>query len=72
MYFPEFEDYQIYEGSLIPEKKTPGVIDAFRAIGSGYQKYQVGDKLKAGGSAALNGLAVAGKFIYNIRLLSRR
>ena len=78
IYFPEFENYQIYEGKLKVEKnKNSGFIDAFRFVGSGlgsmatylgskYQEYDMNNKLIEGGAATLKGLAVAGKMLYKI------
>ena len=78
IYFPEFENYQIYEGKLKVEKnKNSGFIDAFRFVGSGlgslatylgnkYQEYDMNNKIIKGGAATLKGLATAGKFIYNL------
>ena len=76
-YFPEFANYQIYEGKFIPEKKNSGLIDAFRFVGSGlgslatylgskYQEHDMNNKLIEGGAATLKGLAVAGKMLYKI------
>ena len=78
IYFPEFENYQIYEGKLkVEKKKNSGYIDAFRFVGSGlgslatylgnkYQEYDMNNKIIKGGAATLKGLATAGKFIYNL------
>ena len=78
IYFPEFQNYQIYEGKLKPEKKkTSGYLDAFRFVGSGlgsmamflankYQEYDMNDKLIKGGALAAKGLAAAGKLLYNV------
>ena len=76
-YFPEFENYQIYEGNFKPEKKSQGLIDAFRFVGSGlgsmgaylankYQENDMNNKILQGGAAALKGLAIAGKFLYQV------
>ena len=76
-YFPEFANYQIYEGKFIPKKSNSGLIDAFRFVGSGlgsmatylgskYQEYDMNNKLIEGGAATLKGLAVAGKILYKI------
>ena len=76
IYFPEFENYQIYEGKLKVDKKNNGLVDAFRFVGSGlgslatylgnkYQEYDMNNKIIKGGAATLKGLAVAGKFLYN-------
>ena len=76
IYFPEFENYQIYEGKFKIEKyKNFGYIDAFRFVGNGlgslatylgekYQEYDMNNKIINGGKATLNGMLVAGKFIY--------
>ena len=78
IYFPEFENYQIYEGKVKIEKKNHfGYIDAFRFVGNGlgslatylgekYQEYDMNNKIIKGGAATLKGLAAAGKFIYKL------
>ena len=77
IYFPEFENYQIYKGKFKPEKKKSGYIDAFRFVGSGlgsmatyigskYQEYDMNNKIIKGGAATIKGLAVAGKFLYDL------
>ena len=77
IYFPEFENYQIYEGNFIPEAKKEGLRDAFRFVGSGlgsmatyfgekYQEYDMNNKIIEGGSATLKGIAAAGKLLYKI------
>ena len=76
-YFPEFANYQIYEGKFIPEKKNSGLIDAFRFVGSGlgsmatyliskYQEHDMNDKLIKGGAATLKGLATVGNKLFEI------
>ena len=57
IYFPEFENYQIYEGKVKIEKKNHfGYIDAFRFVGNGlgslatylgekYQEYDMNNKI---------------------------
>ena len=76
-YFPEFKNYQIYEGNIKIEKKNrSGYIEAFRFVGSGlgslatylgskYQEYDMNNKIIKGGAATLKGLAVTGKFLYD-------
>lgn len=75
--FPEFEKYEIYEGKAKIEKNKGALINAFRYIGNGlgslgqylgekYQEYDIGTKIKDGGSATLKGLSVAGNYIYQI------
>ena len=78
IYFPEFQNYQIYQGTLKPEKKkTSGYLDAFRYVGSGlgsmasylankYQEYDMNDKLIKGGALAAKGIAAAGNLLYKI------
>jgi len=78
IYFPEFQNYQIYEGKVkIEKKKHFGYIDAFRFVGNGlgslatylgekYQEYDMNNKIIKGGAAALKGLAAAGKFVYKL------
>ena len=77
IYFPEFENYQIYKGTFKPKKKQSGYIDAFRFVGSGlgsmatylgskYQEYDMNNKIIKGGAATINGLAAAGKFLYKL------
>lgn len=75
--FPEFEKYEIYEGKAKIEKNKGALINAFRYIGNGlgslgqylgekYQEYDIGTKIKDGGSATLKGLSVTGNYIYQI------
>ena len=77
IYFPEFENYQIYEGNFKPEKKSKGYVDAFRFVGNGlgsmanyfgnkYQEYDMNNKIIKGGIATFKGLAAAGKFLYKL------
>ena len=77
IYFPEFENYQIYEGNFKPEKKSKGYVDAFRFVGNGlgsmanyfgnkYQEYDMNNKIIQGGIATFKGLAAAGKFLYKL------
>ena len=77
IYFPEFENYQIYEGNFKPEKKSKGYVDAFRFVGNGlgsmanyfgnkYQEYDMNNKIVQGGIATFKGLAAAGKFLYKL------
>jgi len=75
IYFPEFQNYQIYEGKIKPEKSKSGYLEAFRYIGKGlgsmasylaskYQEYDMNDKLLKGGGLAAQGLVGAGKLLY--------
>ena len=75
IYFPEFQNYQIYEGKIKPEKNKSGYLEAFRYIGRGlgsmasylaskYQEYDMNNKLLKGGGLAAQGLAGAGKLLY--------
>ena len=59
------------------DKKSPGLIDAFRFVGNGlgsmanylgnkYQEYDMNNKILEGGAATLKGLAIAGKFLYKV------
>jgi len=77
-YFPEFKNYQIYEGKIKVEKKAnSGYIDAFRFVGSGlgslatylgnkYQENDMNNKIIKGGISTLKGIAAAGKFLYKL------
>ena len=77
MHFPEFENYEIFEGKLNVEKRPGALTQAFRYVGSGlgslgsffsskYEEYNIGSKLKEGGSASLKGLSNAGSYLYNL------
>ena len=77
MNFPEFENYEIFEGKLNVEKRPGALTQAFRYVGSGlgslgsffsskYGEYNIGSKLKEGGSASLKGLSNAGSYLYNL------
>ena len=77
MNFPEFENYEIFEGKLNVEKRPGALTQAFRYVGSGlgslgsffsskYEEYNIGSKLKEGGSASLKGLSNAGSYLYNL------
>ena len=77
IYFPEFENYQIFEGNFVPESKKEGLKNAFRFVGSGlgsmatyfgekYQEYDMNNKIIEGGAATLKGIAAAGKLLYKI------
>ena len=76
IYFPEFANYQIYEGKLKVEQKKNAYVDAFRFVGNGlgslgtyltnkYQEHDMNNKIITGGKATLQGLAGAGKFLFN-------
>lgn len=77
IYFPEFQEYQIYVGKLIPKKKTSEVIEAFRYVGNGlgtmgnylaekYQENDMNNKLIEGGVLAAKGVGVVGKALYKV------
>ena len=77
IYFPEFQEYQIYVGKLIPKKKTSEVIEAFRYVGNGlgcmgnyiaekYQENDMNNKLIEGGAIAAKGVVTVGKAIYKV------
>ena len=77
IYFPEFREYQIYVGKLIPEKKTSDLIEAFRYIGNGigtmgnyiaekYQENDMNNKLIEGGVIVAKGVGEAGKALYKV------
>ena len=59
IYFPEFENYHIFEGKEKIEKKEGNLIQAFRYVGNGlgsltsyfgskYQEYDINSKIKTG------------------------
>ena len=69
--FPEFEKYEIYEGKTKIEKDPGKLVHAFRYVGKGlgnmktfFEEYEIGSKLKTGGTATLNGISKAGNFLY--------
>ena len=77
IYFPEFENYEIFEGKLQVEQKPGTLQQAFRYVGNGlgslgsffgnkYQEYDIGSKIKEGGAATLKGLANVGNYIYDL------
>ena len=77
IYFPEFREYQIYVGKLIPKKNTSEIIEAFRYIGNGigtmgnyiaekYQENDMNNKLIEGGVLVAKGVGEAGKAVYKI------
>ena len=78
IYFPEFQNYQIYKGNYKPDpKKNSGYIEAFRFVGNGlgsmatylgskYQEYDMNNKIINGGISTFKGLAAAGKFLYKL------
>ncbi len=70
IYFPEFEKYEIFEGKNTVEPKEGIFTKTFKFFGNGlgsigsyiggkYQEYDIGSKLKSGGTATLNGLSKA-------------
>ena len=77
IYFPEFREYQIFVGKLIPKKKTSEVIEAFRYVGNGlgtmgnyiaekYQENDMNNKLIEGGVLAAKGVGEVGKALYKV------
>ena len=77
IYFPEFENYQIFEGKIKLENSERGFVEAFRYVGNGlgnmasffgdkYQQYDIGSKIKNGGAATLKGLSYVGHYLYEL------
>jgi hypothetical protein len=73
--FPEFENYEIYEGKIIVEKDPGKIVNAFRYVGKGlgstktyFEEIDISSKLKSGGEATLNGISKAGSFLYNLTM----
>lgn len=77
IYFPEFENYQIFEGKTKLENTEKGFVEAFRYVGNGlwsmasffgdkYQQYDIGSKIKNGGTATLKGLSFVGHYLYEL------
>ena len=77
IYFPEFENYQIFEGKTKIENPERGYVEAFRYVGNGlgsmasffggkYQQYDIGSKIKNGGAATLKGLSFVGHYLYEL------
>ena len=76
IYFPEFENYEIFEGKVNPEaKKKGGLIEAFRFVGSGlgslatyfaskYQEYDMNNKIINGTTSLFKAMASTGKIVY--------
>lgn len=75
--FPEFENYQIFEGKMKIEKPEGKMTQAFKYVGNGleniasffgnkYQEYDIGSKIKNGGAATLKGLSIAGNYLYDL------
>jgi hypothetical protein len=69
--FPEFENYEIYEGKNKVEKDPGKLVHAFRYVGKGlgnmktyFEEKEIGSKIKTGGTATLNGISKAGNFLY--------
>ena len=73
IFFPEFEDYEIFEGKTKVEPKEGVFKSAFKYVGSGLGslgsyigQYNIGSKIKSGGSATLKGLSMAGQKLYDL------
>ena len=70
IYFPEFEDYHIFEGTIIPEVNNRNyLITLFRYIGSGYLNKKINDndiygKTLKGTLTLLKGIKEGGKLLY--------
>ena len=70
IYFPEFEDYHIFEGKIIPKVNTRNyLITLFRYIGSGYLNKKINDndiygKTLKGTLTLLKGIKEGGKLMY--------
>ena len=70
IYFPEFEDYHIFEGKIIPEVNNRNyLITLFRYIGSGYLNKKINDndiygKTLKGTLTLLKGIKEGGKLLY--------
>ena len=70
IYFPEFEDYHIFEGKIIPKVNTTTyLITLFRYIGSGYLNKKINDndiygKTLKGTLTLLKGIKEGGKLLY--------
>ena len=69
--FPEFEDYEIFEGKNIVEKEPGKLVQAFRYVGNGlgnmksfFEESEISSKLKSGGAATLNGISKVGNFLF--------
>jgi hypothetical protein len=73
--FPEFENYEIFEGKNMVEKDPGKIVNAFRYVGKGlgsmktyFEESEISSKLKSGGEATLNGISKAGNFLYNLSM----
>ena len=73
--FPEFENYETFEGRTIVEKDPGKLVQAFRYVGKGlgsmkkyFEESDISSKLKSGGEATLNGISKAGSFLYNLSM----
>ena len=73
IFFPEFEDYEIFDGKTKVEPKEGVFMSAFKYVGSGLGslgsyigQYNIGSKIKSGGSATLKGLSIAGQKLYDL------
>ena len=73
--FPEFEEYEIYDGKTKIEKDPGKLVQAFRYVGKGlgsmkkyFEESDISSKLKSGGEATLNGISKAGSFLYNLSM----
>ena len=76
IYFPEFEKYEIYKGKTTVKPKEGNLTQAFRYVGNGlgslssyfggkYEEYDIGNKIKSGGTATWNGISTAGSYLLN-------
>lgn len=76
IYFPEFENYELFKGKEVVEKQPSSLVSAFRFVGNGlgslanylgekYHEYNVGGKLYNGGASVYNGIKSAGQYIYS-------
>ena len=73
IYFPEFENYQIFEGKTKVENPEKSYVEAFRYVGNGlgsmasfFGQYNIGTKIKNGGVATLKGLSSVGHYLYEL------
>jgi len=69
--FPEFKNYEIFEGKTKIEKDPGKLVEAYRYVGKGlgnmktfFEESELSSKLKSGGAATLNGISKAGNFLY--------
>ena len=69
IYFPEFENYKIFEGKTKienPESVGNGLGSMASFFGGKYQQYDIGSKIKNGGAATLKGLSFVGHYLYEL------